>query len=208
MNTLVSINIETFINKGIKNRNMKKKELVYRAMLYQVLEKDNRKMTQLGLAKTLGISLSTVNNALSPVKNMGGVKINIRNFEILNPQKILYYWASIRNLEKDIVYKTRVSKNVSEIEKSMPPGILFAGYSAYKFKFNDVPADYSEIYVYVDDLEEIRKRFPESKNPPNLFVLKKQFDEMTVANIFVDLWNMKEWYAKDFLKELEARLKM
>jgi len=166
---------------------MKKKELVYREILYHVMEKDNRKLTQLGLAKSLGISLSTVNNALSPIKNMGAIKIGLKNFEVLNLKKILYYWASIRNLEKNIIYKTRVNKNVSEIEKSMPSDVLFAGYSAYKFRFNNVPADYSEVYVYGNDTEEIKKRFPENKNPPNLFVLEKQFDEMTLANNFLDI---------------------
>ena len=43
---------------------------------------------------------------------------------------------------------------------------------------------------------------------PNLFVLKKgrNMKEMTAAQIFVDLWNLKEWYAKDFLMAMEARL--
>jgi len=187
---------------------MKKKELVYREILYQALENGNKRLTQKRLAEDLHISLSTVNNALAPIKGMGAVRIDPRSFDVVNPQKILYYWASIRNLEKDIIYKTRVDRNVSEIEKSMPSRVVFGGYSAYKFRFNDVPADYSEVYVYADTLEEIKKRFPESKNPSNLFVLKKGFEEMTLANIFVDLWNMKEWYAKDFIEGIEKRLKI
>jgi len=31
-------------------------------------------------------------------------------------------------------------------------------------------------------------------------------DKATIAQIFVDLWNLKEWYAKDFLKAMEAKL--
>ena len=30
--------------------------------------------------------------------------------------------------------------------------------------------------------------------------------EITVAQIFVDLWNLKEWYAKDFLKAMEKKI--
>ena len=30
--------------------------------------------------------------------------------------------------------------------------------------------------------------------------------EMTLANIFVDLWNLKEWYARDFLNAVEERI--
>lgn len=138
---------------------------------------------------------------------MGAVKINSKNFEIINIKKILYYWASIRNLQKDIIYKIRVDKNVTEIEKNMPPSALFTAYSYYKFKFNDVPADYSEIYVYCSK-EEIKKRFKEIKGTPNLFILKKDSNKVTLANLFVDLWNLKEWYAKEYLQALENKLKL
>ena len=185
---------------------MKKIELVYREILYQAMEKRNRKLTQAGLAKSLHISLSTVNHAMKPLKSMGAVRIRLRNFEVVDIRKILFYWASIRNLEKDIIYKTRAEGSASDMEKRMPGGIAFGAYSAYKFMFKNMPADYSEVYVYANDLEEIKKRFPENKNVPNLFVLKWEADKMTIANIFVDLWNLKEWYAKEFLKELEGRI--
>lgn len=188
---------------------MKNKELVYREMLYQAMEKKNKTSTQAYLAKALNISLSTANNALKPLRKMGAVKVNPRNFVVTEPKKVLYYWASIRNLEKDIAYKTRLNMPVREIEKSMPDDAVFTAYSGYKFKFKDVPSDYSEVYVYGADLE---KRFSPNKNTPNLFVLKK--DELaekygktaTIAQLFVDLWNIREWYAKEFLKALEAKI--
>jgi hypothetical protein len=101
-----------------------------------------------------------------------------------------------------------VEKPVKQIESEMPADIVYAAYSAYKFKFKDVPADYSEVYVYSDNLKEIEKRFPKNNNTPNLFVLKrdKNLKEPTLALIFVDLWNLKEWYAKEFLKAMEARI--
>lgn len=171
------------------------------------MEKKKAKFTQLELSTTLKASLSTINNALQPLRRMNAIKVNIRNFEIINAKKILFYWASIRNLEKDVIYKTRVDEQVSEIEKEMPATIVFAAYTAYKFKFKDVPADYSEVYVYCadDNLKEIIKRFSQKNNNPNLFVLRKDFKnkEMPVAQIFVDLWNVKEWYASDFIKALE-----
>jgi len=187
---------------------MKKIELVYKKILDEVIEKKNKKLTQAEISRALQISLSTVNLALEHLKKMNAVEVNNRNFTIVNAKKILFYWASIRNLEKDIVYGTRVDKSVVEIEKNMPPGVLFGAYSAYKFIFKDMPADYSEVYVYADDdaVEEIKKRFKENKNEGNLFVLKKDFKEMTKAQIFVDLWNLKEWYAKDFLKALEEKI--
>ena len=172
------------------------------------MEKNNSTLTQSYLAKALDASLSVVNLALNPLRNMNAVKIKQRSFDIIDKKKLLFYWASIRNLEKDIIYKTRVEKPVRTIESEMPSDIIYAAYSAYKFKFKDVPADYSEVYVYSDNIGEIEKRFPKNDKAPNLFVLKKDknMKNMAIANIFVDLWNIKEWYAKDFLKAMEAKL--
>ena len=187
---------------------MKKIELVYKEILDSVIEKKKR-FTQADISRKLDISLSTVNHALDPLKNMGCIKIGLRFFDVLDAKKILYYWSSIRNLDKDLVYKTRVNKDPSDIEKNMPGDIVFAGYSAYKFMFKKIPADYSEVYVYIRDsknLKELEKRFPKNNNTPNLFVLKGNVDKMTLSHIFADIWNMKEWYAKDFLNELEVKI--
>ncbi|MBI2176502.1 hypothetical protein HYU40_04140 [Candidatus Woesearchaeota archaeon] len=190
---------------------MKKSELVYRELLRSFIEEKKAVFTQLGLANALGISLSTVNNALQPLRSMGAVRVKRRSFEIVNARKILYYWASARSLEKDIIYKTRADMDISEIEKRMPPQAVFAAYTAYKFRFKDAPADYSEVYVYCssDGLREVARRFPQGNAlNPNVFVLRKDFadNKMPLANIFVDLWNLKEWYARDFLKALEGKL--
>ena len=178
------------------------------------MEKKNNKLTQLAVASKLNISLSTVNHALKPLRAMGAIDVKLKNFIVVDKWKILYYWASLRNISRDIIYQTRVDKPIQKIESEMPADVVYGAFTAYKFKFKDVPADYSEAYVYGSDeiLDEIKKRFPESKNVPNLFVLKK--DELmenygkttTLAQTFVDLWNLKEWYAKEFLIALENKL--
>lgn len=189
---------------------MKVIEIIYREIMYNAIEGKKRELTQAELSRKLSASLSTVNLALQNLKNMGAVEIHARNFHVIDVKKILYYWASIRNLNKDIIYSTRIEQSVREIEKSMPDNVVFSAYSAYKFIYNDVPADYSEVYVYGD--YELKKRFPENKGVPNLFVLKKdkgleQYgNTTTIANTFVDLWNLKEWYAKEFVKAIEGKL--
>ena len=172
------------------------------------MEKKNNTLTQSYLAAALNVSLSIVNLALKPLRRMNAVKIKQRSFDIIDKRKILYYWASTRNIEKDIIYKTRVEKPVRKIESEMPPDIIYAAYSAYKFKFKDVPADYSEVYIYSDNIKEIEKRFPKNNKTPNLFILKKDrnMKRITIANVFIDLWNLKEWYAKDFLTAMEAKI--
>lgn len=191
---------------------MRKSELVYRELLRGFIEGKTAVFTQLELARRLDISLSTVNNALQPLRSMGAVKVNRRSFEVVSARKMLYFWASVRNLDRDVIYKTRVDVKgtVAEIEKGMPPNVVFTAYSAYRLRFNDAAADYSEVYVYGNNegLKEVMKRFPQKNNNPNLFVLRKDFadKEMPLAQMFVDLWNLKEWYAKDFLTALEGRM--
>lgn len=193
---------------------MKKIEQVFREVLYQAIENNNRKMTQLELSKKLKISLSTVNLAIKKLQKINSINPKKMNFVVWDIKKILYYWASLRNIEKDIIYKTRAEMPVREIERDVPD-VIFAAYSAYKFKFKDVPADYSEVYIYADESEtkELKDRFPEKKGNPNFFVLKKDENMNNysktgaIAQIFVDLWNLKQWYTSDFLKALEEKLK-
>ncbi len=191
---------------------MKVIEQVYREMLYQAIEKKRLTQTQLELSRTLKISISVINYALRPLRDMGAISVASRSFRITDLEKILYHWANIRNMKKDIIYSTRTEMTVSDIEKNMPADVAYAAYSAYKFAFGTPPADYSEVYIYAHDISEIKKRFPVSKNTPNLFVLKadrnlnKYGKITTIAQTFADLWNIKEWYAKDFLKALEAKI--
>lgn len=195
---------------------MHKSEWIYRELLFQHLEKGKYQFTQLELAKKLGISLSTVNYALKPLEEMGAIRKTPMGFRLLDPKKLLLFWASKRNLPKDITYETRVDAGAKEIEKGMPHGVVYAACSAYRFKFNDAPADYSEVYVYADEetLKECKKRFPKKGGPSNLIILEadSHLTETTeksvcpIANIYVDLWNMRSWYAKEFLQALEKRI--
>ena len=185
-------------------------EMIYRELLYKVLEQKTSVLTQADLARNLEVSLSSVNAAVKVLESMGAIEIKQRNFHIIDIKKIMYYWASIRDLQKDIIYETRMEMPVIEMEKSMPDNIIFGAYTAYKFLFKEVPADYSEVYVYGD--VNLKDRFPPNKGVANLFVLKKdvlmeKYGKITtIANTFVDLWNIKEWYAKEFIKTIEARV--
>lgn len=191
---------------------MNKVEFVFREILFQAIEEKNRTLTQKELSNCLHVSLSTVNLALKPLKRINAVKVNPMNFKIVNPKKILLYWASARDLSGNLIYKTRSDLPVSEIEKRMPTGIVFSAYSAFKFRFKETPADYSEIYVYANDLEEIKKRFPLKEGNENLFVLQadesmQRYGNITcIAQTFVDLWNLPEWYSSDFIKAMEEKL--
>src|SRR3989338_10387903 len=101
--------------------------------------------TQKGIAERLGISLSTVNNALEPLARIGAIEKRKFGLKLIDREKALAYWASARNLEKDIVYKTRAGLTITEIEGLMPSGVAFTAFTAFRLRFKEVPADYSEV---------------------------------------------------------------
>jgi len=195
---------------------MKKIEEVYREILYRAMEKNEFALTQSELSKKLGISLSIVNSVVKRLNSIGAIRIQQRSFDVLDIKKILYVWASLRNLGKDIIFQVRIDAPVREIERILP-NVFYTAYTEYKLRFGDVPADYSEIYVYAneDELAEIKKRIfgfkislENSGADSNFFVLKKDssldlYKETPLAQIFVDLWNLKEWYAKEFIIAFE-----
>ncbi len=193
---------------------MNKKEIIWRDILYEAIEKKNRQFIQKELAVKFGFSLSTVFNSLKIPRQIGAIKVGGRNFRVTDLEKFLYLWATARSFKKDIIYQIRVEEPILTIEGLMPPSVIYGAYSAYRLKFNEAPADYDKIYIYTSDLEEIKKRFPpgSAKVHSNLIILKadpflKNYGQTaTLAQIFVDLWNLPEWYAKDFLDALKRKI--
>ena len=193
---------------------MTKKEIIWREILHQTITNKKIAFTQKGLARDFGFSLSTVFNALKIPRQIGAIKVTGRNFKMADAEKFLYLWATVRNLEKEIVYQTNADASPKEIEGAMPPGVIFACHSAYSQKYGEMPADYDKVYIYATSaqLAEIKKRFPFKNGYVNLIalradsVLEKFGDTTPDVQTFADLWNLREWYAKEFLNALKQKL--
>lgn len=188
---------------------MKKKEWVYREILYRAMERGERFFTQKNLAQRCAVSIGNVNKALAPLEDMNAIEKKPRGFVVINPKKVLLYWASIRDIGADRIAQINVRKPVTEIEREMPP-VKFTAYSGYKFRFREAPSDYSEVVVY-GNADEIKRRFKASTGRPNIIVLRpdpclSKLKEVPLVQIFVDLWNLGTWYAEEFLKALERRI--
>ena len=154
------------------------------------------------------MSIGLVNYAIKKLEEIGCIIKKIKGFEMVNPKKSLVYWASIHKL--NIEKKFHVDKGVDEIEKSLPYKTRLTAFSGAKIYYNIYPADYSEVYVYCD-VNDIKDRFDFGKGKENLIVLKKdehlfKFKKTPLAQIFVDLWNINTWYAKDFLKNIGVKI--
>ncbi|MFB6294974.1 MAG: hypothetical protein ABEI97_04395, partial [Candidatus Nanohaloarchaea archaeon] len=149
---------------------MKKVERVYREVLFQALENDTRELTQSAVSERCGTAIGNVSYALEPLVDMNAVEKKRRKFRVLNPRKILLYWASVRDLDGDTVYATHVDQDVREIERTMPP-VLFTTYTAYKQRYGEPPAGYSEVHAYGDP-ETVEQRFPPQSGRENLYILE------------------------------------
>lgn len=191
---------------------MTKKEVIWREILYQALEKKQFKFTQKELAQKFKFSLSTVFNALKIPRTLGAIKVSGRFFNVIDKHKFLSIWSTHRNLLKDIVYQTRVDLPVQKIESELPADVIPTAYTAYHLKFKDMPADYNKVYIYAKNLEQIKKRFPFKKGAVNLIVLKadnflENYGALPpVAQIYVDLWNLSDWFAQDFINALKNKI--
>jgi hypothetical protein len=152
---------------------------------------------------------------------MGAVFKTGRSYSVTSFKKVLMLWASLRNLQRDLIYSTRVGGSVREIERSLPDGSILSAYTAFNYLFNEVPADYSEVWTYVpeDILAEVKERFPSNNLPGNLYVLKtntlllenskrysKGINMVSVPQLYVDLWNIPSWYSKEYIALLERKI--
>lgn len=144
---------------------------------------------------------------------MGAVVVSGRDFVLQDPEKLLFHWASVRDPGRDAIYVTRVALPVLEIEGQMPGEVVFGGFSAARrILKGDVPADYSEVYVYTTDLQTLKNRFGPQKGRQNLIVFKADpflasYGQLTtLPQTFVDLWNLPQWYAKEYIKSLKQKI--
>lgn len=191
--------------------------MIWRHVLHEALERKNLIFTQKELAAQFCFSTSTVFHALEIPRKLGAVEVRGRFFRLRDMEKLLLLWATQRNFHDDIIYSEFVPFPVREIEGMMPPDVIFAAFSAFRLKYQEAPADYSAVYVYSDSFEKIRGRFSSAvagkdKGAQNLFVLRQDsylssFGAYTPdVQTFVDLWNLSDWYAKDFLEALRKKM--
>jgi len=190
---------------------MKKSEILIIKLLEEYF-KGKQNFKQKELAKKYQISLGLVNSTINTLARIGALEIKRFGFNVLDIKKILLYAAIKRNPYKDLIFSFYVDLPIKKIEANMPPSATFTSYTAYRLYFNESPADYSEVYVYSEKekINEIKKRFKIENKKPNVFILRKDFEMKAKASlplIYIDLWNLKEWYAKEFLNALEERLK-
>lgn len=192
---------------------MKKIETVWCELLFEALEKGNPYFQQQKLAQKLDLSTSTVNLALKDLRRMGAVEIGGDGGTVRNAEKILMHWASHRELEKDIVFTKQLAGSVAEIEGLLPPDSILGAYSAVRQWYKEAPANYNSVYVYHLSPRKIEERFANhEKGETKLIVLQLKpkiplrSETTSLAHTFVDLWNISDWMASDFIRRIREEI--
>lgn len=200
--------------------------MVYRYFAEGVLNDRKRHFTLRGIARELALSPNTVSLAAMQLAKVGAVTKYNGYFGVTSLEKLLVFWSVVRNLDHDIKYRTYSSLGIAEIEKRMPAEVAYTCYSGYVALFGNDVSDYDKIYVYATEsgLKEVMRRFPEMElqgkpGYSNILVLKADpvmeimIEEHTLrkaaaplTQIYVDLWNNKDWFAYEFLKKLRQRI--
>lgn len=186
-----------------------------RQILYAVYERSESFMSQKAIARACGLSLGMVNLVVAKLERIGTVEKKPLGFRVTDPKKILLYWATRRDLTKDVVYETHSHLSAPEMEAQMPSGAIFTGYSGYRLKFGAPPTDYDEVYVYADP-QEVKRRFPAREvYKKNLFVLSSdphlerlsEGGTAPLAQIYVDLWQLGG-ASNRFVDEFDSKLEL
>lgn len=191
---------------------MKKIEFVWRELLERVIEKRNPTFTISELAKKFSLSSSVVYHALTPLRELNIIQVGKFSSQVTDWERLLFFWATKRSLKKDIIYQTFSNQSAFDREGLMPAAIIPTAYTAFRLRFKKTPADYDHVYFYSLDLAEVKRRFPPKKDSPNIFILKPDSflakrKKISLGQLFVDLWNLPEWYAKEFQDECLKEIK-
>lgn len=191
------------------------KEHVWRIILVENRSLRKAHWQQKELAKMLGISVSTVHEALQVPRRAGAIVVGGRGFELVDRRKLLLIWAVFRNLPKDTLWYARIRLPVGDVEGEMIPEASFTGPSGFKFLYGYAPADYDEVTVYLarEHLPKIQGRFKNYENKrageTKLRVLVKDSalpEEIPPELMYVDVWQMHPWWTAEFLRALEERM--
>lgn len=196
---------------------MKKIETIWHHLLHEALLHKRYQYTQQEVARQFGYSLSTIHHALAIPSEIGAIRKESKFFILRDFKKLLFYWASVRHFERDIFAAAFSEGPVAAIEGLALPGSFIACYGAACHYLEEAPADYAKVYWYISEEEKnkIEKRFPKSpraKEYPNVFflrrpdILPRYGSYTTLVQTFVDIWNLSDWYSKDFYRALEEKI--
>jgi hypothetical protein len=149
-----------------------KTEVVWRHLLVSAWDENRRRSSLSELSHQLELPASTVHQALERPRSIGAVRGNASGIRVVDPRRLQLLWSARRDLERDIVYSTRIALRIREIEARLPASAIPTAYTAFvRHEGVNLVADYEQVVVY-GTVAEMRHRFPPRRGEPNLLVLE------------------------------------
>ncbi len=187
-------------------------EMVWRHLLVGAQDLGIRRSSLTQLSVELELPVSTIHKALERPRAIGAVRGGASGLRVLDPKRLQLIWAALRDLNRDIVYSTRVPMTVSEIEARLPVSAIPTAYTALVLHAGrNLVADYEQVVVYAD-ANEVRRRFPRRRGQANLLVLEpdpllSRYGRIAPrCQVYADLFNLPTWQAQRFLEALDREL--
>jgi hypothetical protein len=177
---------------------MKKIDRIYREVLHHHYTSGARFFNQKALARACRLSLGTVNPVITKLEQIGAIERKPLGFRLIDPRRLLLYWAATRDLSKDVLYTTFSPSRLTEIEQALAQRGVLTAYSAYRRLMRRVPVDYSQVFVYANP-EAVERAFkPSARRKHNIIVLTPDEHLLRLSSngcaplvqVYVDLWQL------------------
>jgi len=177
---------------------MRKIDRVYREVLHRHYTNGTRFFNQKEIAQTCGLSLGTVNPVITKLEQIGAVERKPLGFRLIDPRRLLIYWAATRDLSKDVIYSTFSPFKLTQIEQVLAQRGVLTAYSAYKRIMRRMPVDYSQVFAYASTAAVERAFRPSARRKHNIIILAPDEHLLRLSSngcaplvqVYVDLWQL------------------
>lgn len=189
-----------------------KNEVVWRHLLVEAIEQENRRSSISELSRTLNLAPSTVHRALEVPRAIGAVDTSHTGLITRDPMRLLLHWAGARNMANDRPFKVHTGLPVLEIQRRLPAEAVVTGAAAYARRYRNDVADYTAVYCYHPDPATVLGSVPDKLGEADLVVLEPDplldnyGDIASVPQTYVDLFVTSGWQAQRFLHRMNERL--
>jgi hypothetical protein len=189
-----------------------KTEIVWRHLLVEAIEHENRRSSITELSRTLGLGPSTVHHALTAPRAIGAIESMSSGLVTLDPMRLLLHWAGTRNITRDRTIKVRTGLSVLEIQQRLPSDAIATGAAAYARRYRNDVADYTTVHCYLSNPGSLLRSLPSKAGEPDLVIMEpdpllRHYGEIaSVPQTYVDLFVTSGWQAQRFLHRMNERL--
>jgi hypothetical protein len=191
---------------------LNKTETVWRHLLVEAIEHENRRSSITELVKAFDFAPSTVHRALAAPRAIGAVDASYSGIVVRDPMRLLLHWAGSRNMAHDQPRKIHTGLPVLEIQHRLPPAVVVTGAAAYARRYRNDVADYTTVFCYYPDPAAVLKVVPDKAGEPDLVILEpdpflgRYGPIASVPQTYVDLFVTAGWQAQRFLHRMNERL--